>query len=399
MKPLHPAGIQAASMISALGSDDQTVLQSLQTTAATQQTLTLRTDLIAERAVYVGAINGALPNVPPALARYASRNIQLALAALAPMAEALERVKTRFPAPRLAIILGTSTSGIAEGERAIAQWLQTQTLPPHYHYAQQEIGSLALALREHLGWQGPAYCISTACSASAKAMASAQRLLAAGLADAVLTGGVDSLCGLTLNGFHALESLSAGICQPFAANRDGINIGEAAGLFLLTRDDAEMSLLGAGESSDAYHISAPQPDGLGAEAAMQRALTLTGLASRDIHYLNLHGTGTPQNDAMEAKAVHRLFADNLPISSTKQRSGHCLGAAGALEAGIAITLMSNANAHRLLPTQAIGQRDTQMPALYFATPDSRLPEHGQVRIMSNSFAFGGNNIALILERA
>lgn len=396
MSHSQPVGIQAAGVLSALGNSTEAMLAQLHD--AQQTTLSPRDDLISGRTVYVGGVQQTLPEVPAVLARYASRNLALALAALEPMQVMLESVKSRFPAPRLAIVLGTSTSGIAEGEVAIAQWLDQQTLPAHYHYAQQEMGSLALALRLHLGWQGPAYCISTACSASAKAMASAQRLLNAGLVDAVLTGGVDSLCRLTLNGFDSLDSLSASICRPFSGDRDGINIGEAAALFLLTRDQAPVMLLGAGESSDAHHISAPHPEGLGAEAAMQRALTHTGLAATDIHYLNLHGTATRQNDAMEAKAVHRLFADTLPVSSTKQRTGHCLGAAGALEAGIALALLSELNPERRLPIQNILTTDEQLPALRFVSAASRLPEHGPARIMSNSFAFGGNNIALILER-
>jgi 3-oxoacyl-[acyl-carrier-protein] synthase I len=304
-------------------------------------------------------------------------------------------VATRFPRARLGIVLGTSTSGISSGEAAIAQWSRDETLPSDYHYAQQEMGVLAPALQQHLGWQGPAFCISTACSASAKAMASGQRLLQAGLCDAVLVGGVDSLCRLTLNGFDALESLSATRCRPLSRDRDGINIGEAAAFFLLTRESAEVNLLGAGESSDAWHISAPHPEGRGAAAAMQRALQNAGLNHQALHYLNLHGTATTQNDAMEARAIHRLFLDAVPVSGTKHLTGHCLGAAGALEAGLACVLLADGNMQ--LPAHPDFLPDPELPVLQTTTREHRLPS-GPARIMSNSFAFGGSNIALILGR-
>ena len=387
------SGIHAFSMLSALGSNHTDILRHLFTPGVT--TLTAHDDLIPGKTVHVGAVQTALPVVPDALSRFASRNLQLALAALMPIQDQLAAVAARFPLDRLGIVLGTSTSGISAGEAAMAQWFNTQTLPAHYHYAQQEMGALAPALQYYLGWQGPAYCISTACSASAKAMASGQRLLQSGLCDAVLVGGIDSLCRLTLNGFDALASLSATRCRPLSRDRDGINIGEGAALFLLTLDDAEVNLLGAGEYSDAWHISAPHPEGRGAEAAMQRALHHAGIDKESLHYLNLHATGTPQNDAMEARAVHRLFGDTLPVSGTKHLTGHCLGAAGAVEGGIAYLLLANSNTQ--LPLHADFIADPELPPLQTTTALHRLPA-GAAHIMSNSFAFGGSNIALILGR-
>lgn len=387
------SGIHAFSMLSALGSNPTDIRRQLFTPKAL--TLTARNDLIPGKTVQVGAVHAELPAVPDTLSRYASRNLQLALAALAPIQDQLAAVAMRFPRNRLGIVLGTSTSGISAGEAAMTQWFREQTLPSHYHYAQQEMGSLAPALQQYLGWQGPAFCISTACSASAKAMASGQRLLQSGLCDAVLVGGVDSLCRLTLNGFEALESLSATRCRPLSRDRDGITIGEGAALFLLTRDDAAVNLLGAGESSDAWHISAPHPEGRGAEAAMQRALKNAGIAAHDLHYLNLHATGTIQNDAMEARAVHRLFGDRLAVSGSKHLTGHCLGAAGAVEAGIACLLLADGNT--ALPPHPDFLADPELPVLQTTTASHRLPA-GKACIMSNSFAFGGSNIALILGR-
>src|SRR6218665_1440881 len=260
-----PIGIHGFSLLSALGQSPAEIRHQLFTADANP--LSARDDLALGKTVYVGAIHAELPPIPATLAYATSRNLQLALAALQPLQEKLDAVSTRFSCARLGIVLGTSTSGISNGEAAIAQWSRDETLPAHYHYSQQEMGVLAPALQQHLGWQGPAFCISTACSASAKAMASGQRLLQAGLCDAVLVGGVDSLCRLTLNGFDALDSLSATRCRPLSRDRDGINIGEAAAFFLLTRESAAINLLGCGESSDAWHISAPHPEGRGAATA------------------------------------------------------------------------------------------------------------------------------------
>lgn len=387
------SGIHAFSMLSALGDRPADMRRRLFTPGAT--TLTPRDDLIPGKVVQVGAVHAALPDVPAALARYASRNLRLALAALLPIQTQLASIAARFPPGRLGIVLGTSTSGISASEPALAQWFRTQTLPAHYHYAQQEMGAPALALQRHLGWQGPALCISTACSASAKAMASGQRLLHSGLCDAVLVGGVDSLCRLTLNGFDALESLSATRCRPLSRDRDGITIGEGAALFLLTSDTAPVYLLGAGESSDAWHISAPHPEGRGAEAAMRGALRHAGLSEDALHYLNLHATGTVQNDAAETLAVNRLFGAALPVSGTKHLTGHCLGAAGAVEAGIAYLLLADGNVQ--LPPHPAFVPDPALPVLQTTTATHHLPRGG-ARIMSNSFAFGGSNVALILGR-
>jgi 3-oxoacyl-[acyl-carrier-protein] synthase-1 len=226
-------------------------------------------------------------------------------------------------------------------------------------------------------------------------MAAGQRLLNADLADAVLVGGVDTLCKLTLNGFDSLESLSSGICQPCGTNRDGINIGEAAGLFLLSKAPAAVMLLSSGESMDAWHISAPHPEGKGAAEAMQKALDTAQLEAGDIDYLNLHGTSTPQNDAMEIKAVQTVFSDAaVALSSTKHKTGHCLGAAGAIEAFICQQVLLDQS---WLPLHHAGELDDVLAGQnYVLTPHLNTP----IRYaMSNSFAFGGSNISLIFGTA
>lgn len=389
-EPMTPCYIQAVGLINALGSDLPQVAAALR--QGDRQPLSEHWQPLHDgRRVMVGAVPGALPELPGELAVHNSRNNRLLLAALTQIRAAVEQWRARVGSERIAIVLGTSTSGIDEG----IQTLAAETVPEGYHYCQQELGSPAMFLADYLGVSGPAYTLSTACSSSARAFISAQRLLAADMADVVLVGGADTLCGLTLNGFYSLESLSAGICSPFARDRDGINIGEAAALCLLTREAGPVALLGAGESSDAYHVSAPHPDGLGAEAAMRMALAQGGVTPEQVGYINLHGTGTRLNDEMEAKAVYRLFGDRVPCSSTKALTGHTLGAAGATEAALAWLLLTE---DLPLPHQAYAasERDESLAPI-----DLLLAPQPLVRplVLSNSFAFGGNNVSLLLARS
>lgn len=322
-----------------------------------------------------------------------SRNNSILAATIEPLRLGVEALKARYGAERIAIILGTSTSGIAEGEAAVAAHLETGEFPPGFHYRQQEMSAPAEYLAAQLGISGPAWSISTACTSGAKAIASGARMLDLGICDAVIVGGADSLCRLTLTGFASLEAISEGITNPFSVNRKGINIGEAAALLVLSREPGPVRLAGYGETSDAYHISAPHPEGIGAEAAMRTALGHAGLQPADIGYINLHGTGTEHNDLMESLAVNRIFGPDIPCSSTKPLTGHTLGAAGALEAIFCyLTLMGDG---RLPPHLWDGQRDPALGELNALGLDrlNSAPRY----VMSNSFAFGGNNIALILE--
>lgn len=354
---------------------------------------------IPERQPPVGAVTQPLPAVP--LPEQHSRNNQLLYAAALQIEPALRQAITQYGAHRVGVVLGTSTSGIAEGSAAIGHFLASDHFPADYHYAQQVLSAPADFLADWLQLGGPAYVISTACTSSGRALLSARRLLDLGVCDAVLCGGVDSLCHLTLNGFSALEAISDRRCNPFSANRDGINIGEAAALFLMTRapeaQGERIALLGAGASSDAHHISAPDPTGAGALQCMGKALDNAGLEPAHIHYLNLHGTATPHNDAMESLAVDTLFGAGLPCSSSKPMTGHTLGAAGALEAAFCWLSLSRHNPLGLLPPHRWdGQPDPALPELTLVDGSQRLATHGPRRLMSNSFAFGGNNVSLIL---
>lgn len=356
--------------------------------------LVLEDGWLPAAAARVGRVRGELPELPATVEPAGrSRNHRLALAALAQIADLVDAAIARYGRQRIGVVLGTSTSGIAEAEIALAAHAATGKLPQDFIYEKMEIGAPAPLLARHLGLLGPAYTVSTACSSGAKALASARLLLKFDICDAVIAGGVDSLCRLTINGFTALESCSPEICQPLSKNRRGINIGEAAALFILSREPGPVMLAGIGETSDAHHMSAPHPEGQGAEAAMRAALADAGLAPEAIGYLNLHATATPKNDAMESLAVSRVFPAGVPVSGTKAMTGHTLGAAGAIEAAFCwLSLVHN----RLPPHLWDGAADPELLRLQLAIPGQTYAP-GCHACLSNSFAFGGNNISLLFQ--
>ncbi|MBB5320266.1 beta-ketoacyl-[acyl-carrier-protein] synthase family protein [Marinobacter oulmenensis] len=383
-----PVYLHKPGVVCALGTTTDAVSRAL--FASEPRPLTTTDAYTPGRELPLGVVDGDLP---PLEGRDASRNNRLLLQALSQIQSLLDRQLDGLEPHRVGVVLGTSTSGIGDAEQAFREEACEQ-LPDWYDYAMQEIGAPAQFLARHLGLSGPATTISTACSSSGKALASARRLLQTGVCDLVICGGVDTLCRLTVNGFGALDSVSERTCNPMSANRDGINIGEAASLFLMSREPAPVVLSGVGESSDAHHISAPHPEGLGALAAMRAALDDAGLPGEEIGYVNLHGTATPQNDSMESRAVEQLLGLATPCSATKPLTGHTLGAAGALEAAFCwLTLTGDG---RLPRHWWDGQPDPALPLLSLVNDDTRLasaPRH----VLSNSFAFGGNNVALVLS--
>ena len=316
-----------------------------------------------------------------------------------------QRLSQSVARHRIAVILGSSNSGIAQGEAAIASQQQHQHLPAKYCYAQQEYGSPAQFLSWLLGTNGPAYTISTACSSGAKALISGARLLQQHVCDLAIVGGADVVSQLTAQGFLSLEAVDGGRCQPFAQTRKGIHLGEGAALLVLSREPAPIQLSGWGESSDAYHIAAPQPDGTGAELSMRYALRHARLNAEQIDYLNLHGTATRQNDAMEAQAVARVLGAQVKVSSTKSLTGHTLGAAGAVEALFSCMILQSASASEqaglsapsVPPHWINGTIDVELPSLNFALPD-RCTVSQLRHVMSNSFGFGGSNASLIFSK-
>ncbi|WP_415880790.1 beta-ketoacyl-ACP synthase [Methylomonas sp. TEB] len=337
-----------------------------------------------------------LPVIPAKLKQYDCRNNRLLLSALCQIESATSTAIARYGADRIGIVVGTSTSGIAEGESAVQVLRASGSMPGHYHYKQQELGGAAEFLAAYLDVRGPAFTVSTTCSSSANALASARRLLRLGICDAVVVGGADSLCRTTLEGFFALGALSKTTCNPFSKNRDGTTIGEGAALFLMTREPGDIALLGVGASADAYHISAPRPDGSCALLAMQAALADAQLKPEQIDYINLHGTATWQNDAMETRAVAQLFGSDTACSSSKPSTGHCLGAAGALEAGLCWLLLSDLHQERRLPAHLWdGEPDPDMTRLNLVGLENQQPKPLQY-CLSNSFSFGGNNVSLLI---
>ena len=341
----------------------------------------------------LGGVEGELPSIPDPLSAHRSRNNQLLLAALAQIQSAVDAAIARVGRDRVAVVLGTSTSGLDEGD-AYVRLSQNGEDSPQWQYPQQELGDPSRFLASWLELDGPAYTLSTACSSSARAIISGCRLINAGLVDVAIVGGADSLSRMPVNGFNSLESLSPTQCEPFGRDRRGITIGEAAALMVLTREPGEIALLGAGESSDAYHISAPHPQGEGAIRAITQALNEAGMTADDIGYINLHGTATPLNDRIEAQVIHDLFGERVPCSSTKHLTGHTLGAAGITEAALSWLILTR---NLPLPPQDFSRyaQDDTLPAcgLLHAPAPLKKPV-----ILSNSFAFGGNNASLLLGR-
>ncbi len=389
MKPVY---LQQLAWISALGRGDAARDALF---AASPGGLTVTDRYTPGRELHLGCVHEPLPSLADAPVADRSRTNALLAALLPELRAAVETAKSRFGPHRVAVVLGVSAAGLEEGVRAAKQFREHGRWPEDYDYAQQEMGKPSDFLARLLGVSGPAYAISTACSSGAKALAAAARLVRAGLADVVVAGGVDALSAFTIGGFSALESVSAQRCNPLSANRHGINIGEGAALFLVGAETGPVRLAGWGESSDAHHMSAPEPGGRGARAAMQQALARAQVDAGAIGYVNLHGTATPHNDAMESLAVSQVLGTSVPVSSTKPLTGHALAAAGAVEAAVCWHTLADNPQGRLPPHWWDGMRDPALPALRVAQPGETLGRAPRY-VLSNSFAFGGSNACLVL---
>ncbi len=383
-------------VLSAVGNSGKEMLQRL--LAGDRSGLVKTHQYSPDRPVYVGAVQADLPPINAANRIYDCRNNQLLLAALSQIQVTVDSMIKQFGVERIGVVIGTSTSGVRNTELALESVVRFNKKPEHFHYKQQQLAGGADFLAHLLGLKGPAYAVSTACSSSGRAFASARRLIALDLCDAVIVGGADSLCRFTVNGFEALESVSAGLCKPFGLHRDGINLAEAVALFVLSKEQGPVQLQGIGASSDAYHFSAPDPDGGAVIMAMEAALNDAQMSATEIDYINLHGTATVLNDAMESKAVQRVFGDKVAVSSTKGMTGHTLGAAAALELGICWMLLTQQDEQGVLPPNINGDElDNNLPLLDFVLPGQKL-QHRVNHCQSNSFAFGGNNISLVASR-
>jgi 3-oxoacyl-[acyl-carrier-protein] synthase-1 len=356
----------------------------------------------AEIDTYIGEVQGVdAQRLPAELRIFDCRNNRLAELGVQQdgFFDALQAAAARWGRRRIGVFIGTSTAGIMQTELAYrARDAVSGALPAGFVYGTTHNSfSVADYLRQRCRLEGPAVAVSSACASSAKVFGSARRMMDAGLIDAALVGGTDSLCLTTLYGFHSLQLSSPSPCRPFDAARDGISIGEAAAFALLERvpenlDSDSVLLYGAGESSDAYHMSAPHPEGLGAKRAMQAALAAAAIEPGDIDYINLHGTGTPSNDRSESQAVTSIFGPTTPCSSTKGATGHTLGAAGALEAVISALAIQNG----LMPGGVHTARVDPTLTAHYIKENRR----AQVRrVLSNSFGFGGTNCSLIFGSA
>jgi 3-oxoacyl-[acyl-carrier-protein] synthase-1 len=389
----QPIFLNSAGLICSLGSGPENIQDRLFSENTEITYLKHSPKFSTDNNLLLGVVEHPLAAV--SIAEEDTRNNRMLTTASEPLLREIQLLKERFGPQRIAAVIGTSTSGISDGEEAFRYHRSQNKFPANYHYRMQEPSSPSRYIAKWLGLHGPVFSVSSACTSGAKALASAARLLRLGVCDAVIAGGVDTLCDMTVKGFSSLLVTTDSICNPFSINRNGINIGEGAGLFLLTREPGPVRLAGIGETSDAYHISSPHPEGKGAENAMRQALQQAGMKPENIQYLNLHGTGTEQNDKMEARAVQRVFGNDIACSSTKPLTGHTLAAAGAIEAVFCWLALQREDG-RLPPHRWDGQTDPELPVLT-GIATTKLGKK-VTTAMSNSYAFGGNNASLIMVR-
>ncbi|MBR5354608.1 MAG: beta-ketoacyl-ACP synthase [Alphaproteobacteria bacterium] len=320
------------------------------------------------------------------------RCYDLLTAALQQIEPAISKLKSDYPLNRLGIVIGASNTGIHEAQKHLDKALETGTLPKEFSLSEIELYSPADFLRKKTGFAGPVYTVSTACSSSAKVFQDATDLIEQDICDAVLVGGIDSRCDFALNGFNALSALSYKHTNPMSKNRDGINLGEGAALFIMTRGGDGIKLLGVGESSDAYHLTSPDPMGTGAIASMKSALESAGLTPDKIDFINMHGTGTVANDAMESLAINSVFGDKVLCASTKPLTGHTLGAAGAVSLALSWLMIKH---QFVVPHIFDGEYDPDCAKINLATTQSKKSIN---TVLCNAFAFGGSNASVIIGR-
>lgn len=385
---MNPIAITGYALCNALGTSRDQVAAALR--SGTSGLQPARVDV--PFTTYAGAVPGELPELPDELTPWSTRGTRIAHMLLQQLRAPLDALRKRWEPERVAIILGTSTAGADRTEDAYRDYVRTGSLPRDYDlWRHHTYGATLEVVRRLSGAEGPAWMISTACTSGAKPFGSAARMIDAGMIDAAIVGGIDTLCSMTLQGFHSLGALSSQPTRPFSTERKGISIGEGGALLLLERDGSSNAWLsGVGESSDAYHIAAPHPEGAGAELAMRRALEDGGQEASSIDFIQAHGTGTRLNDSAESKAIARLFPHGPPVISTKGYTGHTLGAAGAVEA--ALTLLSLEEGW--LPSSlGADPLDEELKA----SISTHYREGNYRYALSNSFAFGGNNISLLLH--
>lgn len=351
-------------------------------------------------------------------ARYDMKIMRIENAALEQIADDVLAAKERYGADRVAVCLGSCDNGTEFSLANHRKYFAEGEFPKDYNIEIQGADYVSTFVAEKFGLTGPAVTFATACSSSAGAIIKASEMIMGGVVDAAVVGGIDIASDTTLIGFSALEAVSSEITNPFSKNRHGITLGDGAAFFVLTKEPLSVvecpqggriettstttvRLLGWGESADAYHMTSPDPSGAGAEKAIRRALEASKVATSEVGYINLHGTGTKFNDSMEGKAVAAIFGEKtVPVSTTKPVTGHTLGAAAALEAAIcwkALVENQGKNDNIQLPLQVWdGERDEEIPELNIVDGKSGAAKGNLKICLSNSFAFGGANACLVL---
>ncbi len=381
--------VNAFTALNALGNTADEIFRSI---IAGQCGITMESRIFRDAEFPVAEIQTLDEHLPDKIESFRNRCCAIAFACLNRLSGMIDILKQQYSPSRIGMVCATSASGTNEVER---QWRDNGDFRIDYHHT-HIFQSVAKCLQTYFDLQGPVFSVSTACSSSANAMKSAMHLLNSGICDAVITGGVDALCNTTYYGFQSLQIMDSTPCKPFDRNRKGLSLGEGAAFFILSRDrnalhreDDALKVCGIGTSSDAYHMTAPDPDGRGARMAMLKALDAAGISASDVDYINLHGTGTPLNDLVESQSVQRIFGSETPCSSTKGYTGHLLGAAAAVESAICLKVLQTgilpANLNLTDPDPEI-----EINLVTASTRKSRI-----YFVLNNSFAFGGNNTSIV----
>ncbi|MDR1983037.1 MAG: beta-ketoacyl-ACP synthase [Holosporaceae bacterium] len=380
--------LSALGIINALGSSKSEVLRAA--CSSSQRGLKKIANLIPDREAYFGVVEQELP--PIKNPTYDFRTNRLLLHCFYQIENEWIELTSKYAPHRIGIILGSNNTGLEKFDTHIKSYFQSKKMSADLKIKWLEEGAPTEFLQTVAKTEGIAYTVSTACSSGAKVFATARNLINSDLCDAVLVGGTDDLCAFTIRGFNALGAYSSGITNPFSKNRDGINIGEGAALFIMEKNREGIEILGIGESSDAYHVTSPDPLGTGAKQSMQAAISDASLNPLDISYINLHGTGTFHNDSMESAAVKEIFGNDPICASTKSLTGHLLGAAGTTEVALCWLMLSNLNEDRLLIPHIYDGDDMEDPLTFAKSGQCKKIKY----CLSNSFAFGGSNASVII---
>lgn len=385
------------SCLSSLGSSYQETVRSLDARPV-RDFLVKDRSYFGEHSPQIGEVLSELSGLPEGFEDFDCRFSRLVYRLYQGVQPEIDELKKTFSPARIAVVFGSSTSGVDGAENPFMEKHSSGSFPESYKFFHQELGAGAKLLADLAGVTGPAYTISTACSSGGRVFFSGRALLESGVCDAVIVGGVDSLCKTTANGFNSLELISNGICNPMSKNRDGLNIGEGGSLFVLIKSTEGIQLKGVGESSDAWHVASPDPTGSGASRAIELALEDASAKPEQVAYLNLHGTGTLNNDSMESRAVEKALGLNVPCSSTKPFTGHLLGAAGAFEAAICYSLLDDSGLEYLPFHRWDGVLDEELPEISLVKEKQLAEVSDEEIVLSSSFAFGGSNCCIALGR-